>query len=377
MKFRYRVLSVTVLLTFLCTFAFSINAGAVGVSAKAAIVIDADTGEIIYGKNESEKLPMASTTKIMSTLIVLEQGDLDEEFTVDADAIKVEGSSMGLKEGYKVTLRKLCYGMMLPSGNDAANAAAVRISGSVDKFVELMNERAEEIGLKNTHFVTPSGLDDYTDEHYSTAYDMAVLMKTALKIDAFREIIGTKKMTVDFGNGNTNFLVNSNKLWSYCDGIIGGKTGFTDKAKRCLVSACERDDTTLICVTLNAPDDWNDQTTLYNQCFSKFKSVCLEPSADTFKLPVVGGNGSFIEAKCKSVKKGVLAGDTSDVSESIVIMPFYYAPVKSGDVVGEVRFQKNGEIIAVSPITAVSSVTQSEEKLGFLDRVELFFKNLF
>ncbi len=377
MKFRYRVLSVTVLLTFLCAFAFSINAGAVGVSAKAAIVIDADTGEIIYGKNESEKLPMASTTKIMSTLIVLEQGDLDEEFTVDADAIRVEGSSMGLKEGYKVTLRKLCYGMMLPSGNDAANAAAVRISGSVDKFVELMNERAEEIGLKNTHFVTPSGLDDYTDDHYSTAYDMAVLMKTALKIDAFREIIGTKKMKVDFGNGNTNFLVNSNKLWSYCDGIIGGKTGFTDKAKRCLVSACERDDTTLICVTLNAPDDWNDQTTLYNQCFSKFKTVCLEPSADTFKLPVVGGNRSFIEAKCESVKKGVLAGDTSDVSESIVIMPFYYAPVKSGDVVGEVRFQKNGEIIAVSPITAVSSVTQSDEKLGFLDRVELFFKNLF
>lgn len=377
MKLRYKVLSALMLLTLVCSFSFGINAGAVGVSAKAAIVIDADTGEILYGKSESEKLPMASTTKIMSTLLVLEQGDLDEEFVVDADAIKVEGSSMGLKEGYKVTLRKLCYGMMLPSGNDAANAAAVRVSGSVEKFVELMNERAAEIGLKNTHFVTPSGLDDYTDDHYSTAYDMAILMKTALKIDAFREIIGTKEMAVDFGDDNTNLLVNSNKLWSYCDGIIGGKTGFTDKAKRCLVSACERGDTTLICVTLNAPDDWNDQTTLYNQCFSKFESVYLEPSADTFKLPVVGGKESFIEAKCESVKKGVLAGDTSDISESIVILPFYYAPVKSGDIVGEVRFQKNGEIIAVSPITAVSEVAQSDKTLGFLDRIELFFRNLF
>lgn len=377
MKLRYRILSVLMLLTCFCSLSLSINAFAADISARAAIVIDADTGEIIYGKNESEKLPMASTTKIMSTLIVLEQGDLDEEFAVDADSIKVEGSSMGLKEGYKVTLKKLCYGMMLPSGNDAANAAAVRISGSVEKFVKLMNERAEELGLKNTHFVTPSGLDDYTDDHYSTAYDMAILMKTALKNETFREIIGTKKMTVDFGNDNTNYLVNSNKLWSYCDGIIGGKTGFTDKAKRCLVSACERDDTTLICVTLNAPDDWNDQTSLYNRCFSKYKPVRLEPSADTFKLPVVGGNVSFIEAECKSVKKGVLAGDTSDVSESIVIMPFYYAPVKSGDVVGEVRFKKNGEIIAVSPITAVSEVTQSDETLDFLDRIELFFRNLF
>lgn len=377
MKFRYKFLSVLVLLMLACSCSFCINAGAVGVSAKSAIVIDADTGEIIYGKNESEKLPMASTTKIMSTLIVLEQGNLDEEFVVDADAIKVEGSSMGLKEGYKVTLKKLCYGMMLPSGNDAANAAAVRVSGSVDKFVDLMNERAEEIGLKNTHFVTPSGLDDYTDDHYSTAYDMAVLMKTALKNETFREIIGTKKTTVDFGNGKTNYLVNSNKLWSYCDGIIGGKTGFTDKAKRCLVSACERDDTTLICVTLNAPDDWNDQTTLYDQCFLKYKSVSLMPSADTFKLPVVGGSVSFVEAECKNVKKGVLGGDISSVSQNIVILPFYYAPVKDGDVLGEVRFQKNGEVIAVSPITAVSDVTKSNETLGFLDRIELFFKNLF
>ncbi len=377
MKFRYRVFSAVILLSVFCAFCCGISAGAVGISAKSAIVIDADTGEIIYGKNESEKLPMASTTKIMSTLIVLEQDNLDEEFIVDSDAIKVEGSSMGLKEGYRTTLKELCYGMMLPSGNDAANAAAVRVSGSVSEFVKLMNERAEEIGLKNTHFVTPSGLDDYTDDHYSTAYDMAILMKAALKNEMFKEIIGTKKMNIDFGNGNSNYLVNSNKLWSYCDGIIGGKTGFTDKAKRCLVSACERDNTTLVCVTLNAPDDWNDQTQLYNQCFSRYKSVTLEPSADTFKLPVVGGSGSFVEAKCESVQKGVLAGDISDITQCVVIMPFYYAPVKSGDILGEVRFIKNEEVIEISPITAVSNVQQSSEKLGLLDRIELFFRNLF
>lgn len=377
MKFKYRVLSAVMLLSVVCTLICGINAGAVEISAKSAVVIDADTGEIIYGKSESEKLPMASTTKIMSTLIVLEQDDLDEEFVVDSDAIKVEGSSMGLKEGYRTTLKKLCYGMMLPSGNDAANAAAVRVSGSVAEFVKLMNERAEEIGLKNTHFVTPSGLDDYTDDHYSTAYDMAILMKTALKNEFFKEIIGTKNIKIDFGNGNSNYLVNSNKLWSYCDGIIGGKTGFTDKAKRCLVSACERDNTTLVCVTLNAPDDWNDQTELYNQCFSRYKSVTLEPTADTFKLPVVGGSDSFVEAKCERVQKGVLAGDISDISQCVVIMPFYYAPVKSGDVLGEVRFVKNEEVIEASPIIAVSNVQQSNEKLGLLDRIELFFRNLF
>ncbi len=377
MKMKFKVISALLALMLTGSAGFCLNAEAVGVSAQSAIVIDADTGEIIYGKNESEKLPMASTTKIMTVLIALEQNSLDEEFVVDAEAIQVEGSSMGLKEGYKVTLRKLCYGMMLASGNDAANAAAVRISGSVESFVELMNARAGQLGLKNTHFVTPSGLDDYTDEHYSTAYDMAVLMKAALENETFREIISTRTMTIDFGDGNSNVITNTNKLFDYCDGIIGGKTGFTDKARRCLVSACERNGATLICVTLNAPDDWNDHTALFDSCFSSYKSVTLTPSANSFKLPIVGGEKSFFKAECESVTRSIFSGDTDNVREVIVIQPFYYSPIDKGDIVGEVRFMINGEVIATSPITAVSGVKQDDKELGLLDRIELFFKNIF
>lgn len=373
---RIFAVALTVAVTSLTPASLSLDVSAVGVSAKACIVIDADTGEIVYGKNESERLPMASTTKIMSTLIALDY-DLDEEFTVDPDAIVVEGSSMGLKEGYKVTLRKLCYGMMLPSGNDAANATAVRIAGDIDSFVEMMNQKAKELGLKNTHFVTPSGLDDYTDDHYSTAYDMAMLMKEALKNKTFREIISTKTITVDFGGGNSNTIGNSNKLLSYCKGIIGGKTGFTDKAKRCLVSACERDGATLVCVTLNAPDDWNDHTSLYNQYFQKYKSVTLTPSVDSFKLPVVGAKTEYVSAGCESVKRSVFGGSTDGISECIVMKPFYYAPVKKGELMGEVQFIKNSEIIAVSPITASRDALENDEELGLLDKIELFFKNLF
>ena len=148
------------------------------ISAKSAIVIDGETGDVLFEKNAYERRPMASTTKIMSVLLVLESGeDLDKQFVVDSEAIKVEGSSMGLQDGDKVTLRDLCCGMLLPSGNDAANAAAVRVAGSIGKFVQLMNKKAEQLELNDTHFVTPSGLDDDTDEHYSTAADMAKLEK--------------------------------------------------------------------------------------------------------------------------------------------------------------------------------------------------------
>lgn len=378
MKKFFSILAVALSLTSVAVMpnSFSVDVSAASVSAKACVVLDADSGEVVYEKNISERLPMASTTKIMSTLIALE-GNLDEEFTVDPDAIKVEGSSMGLKEGYKVTLKKLCYGMMLPSGNDAANATAVRIAGDIDSFVDMMNQKAKELGLKNTHFVTPSGLDDYTDEHYSTAYDMAVLMKAALKNKTFREIIATKRITVDMGEGNSNTLVNTNKLLSYCQGIIGGKTGFTDKAKRCLVSACERNGATLICVTLNAPDDWNDHTVLYNQIFQRYQSITLKPSADSFTLPVVGSESEYVNAYCGSVKKSLLDGDADGISECTVIKPFYYAPVKKGDVMGEVRFIKNSEVIAQSPIIAGKDAPESKKELGLLDKIELFFKNLF
>ena len=197
-----------------------------GLSAKSAILIDAKTGTVISEKNEKQRLPMASTTKIMSALLLLESGDLDTQFKVDNNAIMVEGSSMGLCEDDIVTKRALCYGMLLPSGNDAANQTAVMLAGSTEKFADMMNSRAKEIGLKDTNFVTPSGLHD--ENHYSTAYDMAMLTREALKNEDFREICGTKRAKLKFGNPPyERWLVNTNKLLTMYDGCIGVKTGFT------------------------------------------------------------------------------------------------------------------------------------------------------
>lgn len=348
----------------LANSAFSYSAQAqTYISAKAAILIDADSGRIVYEKNAYERLPMASTTKIMTTLLTLESGNLDEYFTVDSEAIKVEGSSMGLVEGDVVTKRTLCYGMMLPSGNDAANASAVRVGGSISAFVDMMNERAEKIGLNDTHFVTPSGLDDYTDEHYSTAYDMAKLTSEALKNEEFRKICSTRNVYLSFGNPPyERWLANSNKLLTMYDGVIGVKTGFTDKAKRCLVSACERDGVTLICVTLNASNDWSDHMTLYDYGFSRLKKTVLSEDTPELNIPVVGGEkDSVIGMVLDEPTANLYDGEAEGITEKIISEKFVYAPIEAGDLLGKVQYVLNGrvldevELLAAEDVAAVST----------------------
>ena len=257
------------------------------VSAKACVLIEEKTGQILFEKNSDEKLPMASTTKIMTTLLCLESGGLDDEFVVDSQAIKVEGSSMGLVEGDVVTKRALCYGMLLPSGNDAANATAVKIGGSIEKFAELMNRRAEEIGMTRTCFVTPSGLEG--EGHGSSAYDMALLAREALRNPEFSEICSQKKAKVMFGNPPyERWLVNTNKLLEMYNGVKGVKTGFTDEAGRCLVSACERDGISMICVTLNDRNDWQDHMDMYDYGFSLLEPYELSCD-EIFPVQVAGG----------------------------------------------------------------------------------------
>ena len=225
------------------------------VSARSAIVINAETGTVVFEKNSLERRSIASTTKIMSALITLEAGELDRQFVVDSMAIRIEGTSMGLREGDIVTRRVLCAGMLLPSGNDAAGASAVSVAGSIPEFAKLMNEKAASLGLKDTNFVNPSGLD--ADGHYSTAYDLALLTAYAMKNEDFTELVSKQSLQVEFGNPPfARWLNNNNKLLHMYEGAIGIKTGFTDNARRCLVSAAKRDGVTLIAVTLNAPDEW-------------------------------------------------------------------------------------------------------------------------
>lgn len=328
------------------------------ISAHSAILVEAESGKVVFEKNAYEKRSMASTTKIMSALLCIESGNLDEHFIVDSEAIKVEGSSMGLVEGDIVTKRDLCYGMLLPSGNDAANAAAVKVAGSVDSFVTMMNKKAEEIGLLNTHFVTPSGLDDNTDEHYSTAYDMAMLTREALKNETFAQMCSEKSVCLEYGNPPyRRWLSNSNKLLDTCDGVNGVKTGFTDKAGRCLVSSCERDGVKLICVTLNASNDWQDHNRMYNYGYSVLSNVELECDYYGFSVDVVGGEKQGIICSVTEKPRATLYNTQLDNVRSKVFLPrFLYAPVARGEKVGEIRFYCDNEVVATVDIVANESV---------------------
>ena len=350
---KKNILCIIISLTLLFLSAPEVQAVSIaGLSAKAAILIDAQTGTVIASKNENQLLPMASTTKIMTTLLLLESGDLDTEFKVDNKAIQVEGSSMGLCEDDIVTKRALCYGMMLPSGNDAANQTAVLLAGSAEKFAEMMNKRAEQIGLKNTNFVTPSGLHD--PAHYSTAYDMAMLTREALKNESFREICSTQKIKLEFGNPPyERWLVNTNKLLNIYDGCIGVKTGFTDEAGRCLVSAAEKNGVTLICVTLNAPDDWNDHQKMYDYGFSVTESMPIDYDYSGLHISVAGGKTESISVVPDSIPTyTVVNGNELEITAETIMSSFVYAPVSKGQKVGVINFYYDNKLLSTTDLVA-------------------------
>ena len=324
----------------------------VSVSAQSCILMEAATGAVLYEKAADEKRPMASTTKIMTALLTLESGGLDEEFIVDDDAIHVEGSSMGLVEHDIVTKRTLCYGMLLPSGNDAAGAAAVAVAGSIEDFAVRMNERAAQIGMTHTCFVTPSGLD--APGHGASAGDMALLTREALQNPDFRDICGQVSARVCFGNPPyERTLYNSNKLLGMYDGVIGVKTGFTDDAGRCLVSACEREGVTLICVTLHASDDWNDHCRLYDYGFARVRAAVL-PAPD-ITLPVAGGSADTLTLLPEhEVTVGLCEG--CEVTPVRLTPPFVCAPVQAGEVLGVLEYRCGGRLVARVPLTAADSI---------------------
>ncbi|MBR2284441.1 MAG: D-alanyl-D-alanine carboxypeptidase [Ruminococcus sp.] len=330
------------------------------ISARAAVLISADTGEVIFSRDSGDVLSMASTTKIMTVLLTLESAqkndDLYEWFTVDSQAIRVEGSSMGLTEGDSVTKYALCCGMLLPSGNDAANAAAVRIAGNTGDFADMMNRRAEDIGMKSTHFVTPSGLEgnDGGAAHSSTAYDMALLAREALRNDTFREICSQQTIETEFGSPPyKRWLKNTNRLLSMYDGVYGVKTGFTDEAGRCLVSACERDGLDLICVTLGDPDDWNDHMALYDYGFRTAHRLTVT-LPERYELPFAGGERDTITVSPAedTLDLTVFSAAEGDLSFSAAAPPFVYAPVSEGEEIAWLRVYLRSEEIMRIPLLA-------------------------
>lgn len=245
-------------------------------NSRACVVIDRNTNTVLYGKNEKQKRKMASTTKIMTATIIIENCNLDKTIEISKKAAGTGGSRLGLKTGDKITIRDLLYGLMLRSGNDAAVALAEYAGGSIEGFAELMNKKASELGLTNTHFESPHGLD--SDEHYTTAYELAILSNYALNNSTFAQIVGTKEYTITI-NGYPKQLSNTNELLGNLEGVYGIKTGFTNGANRCLVTACKRNDMDIICVVLGSDTKkfrTQDSIKLINYIFANFKPVNIK-----------------------------------------------------------------------------------------------------
>lgn len=357
---------ITILLLSIGAYAEDVQ---IEISASSAVLLVSGSNELLFEKSAYEKRPMASTTKIMSSIIAIESGRLDEEITVTQEMTAVEGTSMGLLPNDRVSVSELVYGMLLSSGNDAANATAITIAGSTDAFVSMMNDKAKQIGMLSTHFVTPSGLD--ADDHYSTAYDMALLGSYAIENEQFLEICSSSSAVVDYGNPPyKRRLTNHNKLLKIYDGAIGIKTGFTKKSGRCLVSAAERDGVTLICVTLNDADDWNDHKKLLDYGFGIVKRY--DNYQRDFLIDIVGGKEASANAQLQRTPKiGTLNGQ---ITQKVYIEHFLYAPVKKNDVVGYSQFYyQNGTLADTVPIIIKSDIGQNEyeekTKTSFIYRI--------
>lgn len=306
-------------------------------SAKAAVVLEPLTGTLLYAKDPDLPLPEASTTKIMTALLILETVPLTDTVTVSENAAAVEGSQLGLKAGDALSVRDLLYILMLKSGNDAAVALAEHAAGNTAAFAERMNGKAAQLGLNGTHFQNPHGLPD--DSHYTTARDLATLTAYAMKNKTFRALVSTRKVKLDY---HGLALVNSNRLLYTCDGACGVKTGFTKKAGRCLVSAAERNGITLICVTLNDPADWQDHAALFDTCFARVKRTETVPAgAYRVALPVAGGEKNAVLTNASPLYGIALDGVpvTAQVCEETPVCLF--APV--------FRYQNTGHLVLKTP----------------------------
>ena len=353
--------------------ATDVRQDAISVSAKAAVLIDASDDSILYSKNADSRLPMASTTKIMTALIALEHGNLDRSYLIPDGAVGIEGSSIYLVRGEKLTLRELIYALMLESANDAAQAIAIIIAGSVEAFADIMNRRAEELGLENTHFTNPHGLDH--EEHYTTAYDLARLASFALKNEAFREIASTNKKTIPFNNGESaRLLVNHNKMLRTYEGAIGVKTGFTKRCGRCLVSAAQRDGLTLVAVTLNAPDDWRDHTAMLDWGFENFVRVTLANSK-TFRLPIYVCGAKQSQVICTNTQdiSVTLPRDHATISCVVEAPRFLWTPIRSGDAIGKLIYYCDGKIIGESALCTTEALSPQNIKKGLWSRIKALF----
>ena len=347
------------------------KASQVLVSAESAVVLNAYTGEILYSKNPYEKRGMASTTKIMTSLVALEYGNLTDTVKAKLSDVTVEGTSIGLKDGDEVSLEPLVAGMLLESGNDAANVTATMIAGSKEKFSQLMNKKAKELGMLSTNFKNPSGLTP--EGHYSTAYDMALLASRAIKNQKFRELCSTRSYKATYGTPQyQRTFYNHNKFLSVFDGALGIKTGFTKASGRCLVTAAERDGVTLVAVTLNARDDWNDHVKMMEYAFGILETKTANFDAEKIKISVVGSHKKQVSVKLSSPLSFASTKDFKDYETVVYVKQFLYAGVNEGDYVGWVELKnRDGKVITSSYLVSAETAKANSDES---DNVTVFQK---
>ena len=348
----------------LSTTVFSAAAASPGITGEAAVLIDSKNGQVLFEKNAAVRVYPASTTKILTAIIALESGRVGEMVTIPKEASDVEGSAIGLREGEQISLEDLIYALMLNSGNDSAVAIARHLGGSVNGFVQLMNKKAAELGAVNTHFNNPNGLPD--PNHYSTARDMALITRYAMQNPEFREIVSTKIKTITRTDPNAQtYLDNHNKLlWNY-QGAIGVKTGYTEEARQCLVSAAARQDRELIAVVMKSEgtDIWTDSTKLLDYGFTDFNQATLvEAGKYVTDAPVQYGVSKTVHAQTgSSLAYNFPRGDKPQISQEIILLDKNVAPVQAGKKLGEIAFFAGGQELG-----RVDLVAQQEVKRKIL-----------
>ena len=342
------------------------------VTARSAVVMEARTGRVLYERNMDNRQFPASTTKIMTLIVALEKGNLDDVVKVGPHAAGTEGSTLWLEEGDEITLRELLYGMMLHSGNDATVAVAEHIAGSVDAFARLMTDKAHEIGANDTNFVNANGLPD--DAHYTTAHDLALIASYGYTLPEFEEIVSTKEITFPWVKDETHLLRNENQmLWLY-EGGNGVKTGYTDAAGRCLVSAAKRDGIQLVAVVLDSNWMWNDSILLLDYGFSKIdRTTVVKKHAQVGTVAVTGSRARRLGVQTKDEIVLPVVDGTAGYEQTIDLPHAVKAPVKKGDVVGTLHVTYEGKEVAKTDLVAM----QDAERKSFFLTVWKNVKSLF
>ncbi|MDY3863965.1 MAG: serine hydrolase, partial [Eubacteriales bacterium] len=338
-------------------------------------------GLVLSEKDADRRLPMASTTKIMTALTALANAAPETVIRTAPEAVGVEGSSVYLSAGEELTLEQLLYALLLQSANDAAAAIAVGVGGSIAEFADLMNAQAQRLGLTDTHFANPHGLD--ADGHYTTARELAVITREALSHPLIRKIVGTRRATIPQGeNPDARLLVNHNRLLRTYPDAIGVKTGFTKKSGRCLVSAAERNGVTLIAVTLNAPDDWRDHTAMLDYGFTRFDTVDICRAGDAVcSVPVTGGTAEAVPMHAAESLTAALPIGHAPIRVTVEAPHFLYAPVpldrQTGEAVYSCDLDGDGaaeEIGRVALVTAATVERRQTEQHGFFAWLKKLFR---